>query len=203
MEAVAAADYVITLVHGTWSRHKGWTAAGSLLRRELELGLPKVATRAFPWSGANTHAARIRAGAGLARFIRAGHARYPAARHFVIAHSHGGNVAMYAMRDPAARAALSGIVTLATPFMHARPRRFHRSLTAAAILLLGAPLVVVFALLEALHLQHLSIAWIAGAAFLRGMLEPVVSKWLIQRARREQARIVAALQPPPIECAKL
>jgi hypothetical protein len=111
METTANADYAITLVHGTWADTKGWVAPGSFLRRELEHGLANVVIREFSWTGANTHAARTGAGVGLARFIRDGHAQYPGARHFVIAHSHGGNVALYAMRDDAARAVVQGIVT--------------------------------------------------------------------------------------------
>ena len=43
-------------------------------------------------------------------------------RHFVIAHSHGGNIALYALRDPAVRERITGVATLATPFLIARER---------------------------------------------------------------------------------
>jgi hypothetical protein len=42
----------------------------------------------------------------------------PSAKHFIIAHSHGGNVALYA----AERTQVDGIVCLATPFIHAAAR---------------------------------------------------------------------------------
>jgi hypothetical protein len=212
MEMTANADYVITLVHGTWADTKGWVAPGSLLRRELERGLAdertsappargggSVVFRAFAWTGANTHAARTEAGAGLARFIRDGHAQYPLARHFVIAHSHGGNVALYAMRDRAARAVVAGIVTLATPFIYTRRRRFHRHVTSMASLVLAVPAVFAFVMLDTLHQPALALAWIVGALFLILKIEPTLSKWLIDVGRREQAGIVAALQPPRID----
>ena len=89
--------------------------------------LGDVEFREFGWAGTNTHVARTDGGAALAEFIRAGRDRHPDARHFVIAHSHGGNVALYAMRDAAAREAVDGIVTLATPFLSARPRKLRHA----------------------------------------------------------------------------
>lgn len=72
-----------------------------------------------------------------------------------------------------------------------------------AALVLAVPMVLAFVMFDALRLQLLSIAWIIGAVFLSGRIEPVVSKWLIERGRREQAGIVAALQPPRIDRSKL
>jgi hypothetical protein len=193
----------VTLVHGTWADTKGWVAPGSLLRRELEHGLADVVFREFPWTSANTHAARTEAGVRLAAFIRDGHAQYPEARHFMIAHSHGGNVALYAMRDPAAREVVAGIVTLATPFIRTRRRAFHRHVVSMASVLLAVPLISAFLMLDALSLQLLAIAWIIGAVFLIVRVEPALSKWLIDLGRREQHRIIAALQPPPIDPSRL
>ena len=44
------------------------------------------------------------------------------AHHGIVAHSHGGNVALYALRDVALRRKIDGVVTLGTPFIHCRPR---------------------------------------------------------------------------------
>jgi hypothetical protein len=199
METTANAGYVITLVHGTWADTKGWVAPGSFLRRELEHGLPHAVIREFSWTAANTHAARADAGVGLAQFIRDGHAQYPRAQHFVIAHSHGGNVALYAMRDDVARAVVQGIVTLATPFIYTRRRRFHRHVTSMASLVLAVPAVFAFVMLDTLRLPALALAWIIGALFLILKTEPALSKCLLVMGRREQAGIVAALQPPRID----
>ena len=108
MNTITNPTYVITLVHGTWADTRGWVAPGSVLRRELDARLGPVVFREFPWSSAHTHAARTEAGVRLAQFVRGGHAQYPEARHFIIGHSHGGIVALYAMRDAAADQVVSG-----------------------------------------------------------------------------------------------
>jgi hypothetical protein len=47
---------------------------------------------------------------------------YSGARHFIIAHSHGGNVALYALQDEAIASKVSGVITLSTPFLWATLR---------------------------------------------------------------------------------
>lgn len=46
----------------------------------------------------------------------------PRAPHFVIAHSHGGNVALYALRDEGLKDRTTGVACLATPFIHVGER---------------------------------------------------------------------------------
>jgi hypothetical protein len=48
---------------------------------------------------------------------------YPNARHVIIAHSHGGNVALYALKDHELRSRIAGVVALATPFLSTQLRR--------------------------------------------------------------------------------
>jgi len=43
-------------------------------------------------------------------------------KHFLVAHSHGGNVAMYALQDPAVAARVDGLICMATPFLYPRKR---------------------------------------------------------------------------------
>ena len=207
-----AARYVLTLVHGTWGSTKGWVAAGSLMRRELERRLASahqsgddasVTFREFAWSGANTHADRMEAGARLAQVIRDGHAQHPEARHFVIAHSHGGNVALYATRDPSARHALSGIVTLGTPFLYVRSRRVERHADIIAWLLLGALAMVPFLALDALGVPRIGLGWLIAAMALMWMTKPRLAPWLVEIAALEQAAIETAVQPPVVEASKL
>ncbi len=198
-----APHYVLTLVHGTWASTKGWVAAGSFLRRELERRLSHVTFREFAWTGTNTHTARMDAGARLAEFIRSGHALYPDARHVVIAHSHGGNVALYAMRDPAAREAITGIVTLGSPFIRARRRDTQRYADALAWLMLGVAALVPFVVLDALQLTRVALAWLLAAIVLIVRLQPALFRWVIDTAALEQADIVAAYEPPAIEPSKL
>ena len=195
-------DYVLTLVHGTWADTSGWVSPGSALRRHLEERLPGVVFREFPWSGANTHEARLEAGARLGRFIREGQALHPAARHFIVAHSHGGNVALYAMRDPAARDAVDGIVTLATPFFFTRRRRVRRHIPFFTSLLLAAPAVLGFVLLYA-RSRRLAAAWLLAALLLGLRVQPLFARRVMAFVRRRQAAIVAALQPPSVDRSRL
>ena len=81
----------------------------------MRAGLAGVSFREFAWSGANTHAARLEVGDHPAQYLCDGHALDPDARHFVVAHRHGGNVALYAMRDAAARAVAAGSSRSARP----------------------------------------------------------------------------------------
>lgn len=74
----------------------------------------------FPWSGRNSHARRIQAGEQLATLIDSLR-KDPSDQVFIIAHSHGGNVALYSLKhvEP-----VDGIVFLATPFLQFDPQRF-------------------------------------------------------------------------------
>lgn len=117
------ASYRITLVHGTFARDAAWTMDGSRLVHALQAELDgPVAIERCQWSGGNSAAARAAAAARLADQLRAQADRDPNERRFVVAHSHGGNVAMYALRDAALAAQVAGLACLATPFLVARRR---------------------------------------------------------------------------------
>jgi alpha-beta hydrolase superfamily lysophospholipase len=75
------------------------------------------------WGGWNRVGTRKRGAALLSQHLRES-SLSEGERRFVIAHSHGGNVAMYAVRDKEAAARTAGIVTLATPFLVAQRRHF-------------------------------------------------------------------------------
>jgi hypothetical protein len=72
---------------------------------------------AFLWSGANSIEERRSAAARLARRLDESVAAAPEARHFIIAHSHGGNVALNARQIMSGNTVNVHIVTLATPFL--------------------------------------------------------------------------------------
>ena len=130
-------DVVITLVHGTWGRHTPWTNVTSpLCRALLDLG-DRVALVPFGWSGRNRAEARSRASEQLRVRLAELVARYPGASHYVIAHSHGGNIALYALRDWHLSDRIAGIVCLSTPFLCLRRRALgpitSRSLAASLV----------------------------------------------------------------------
>ena len=114
----------ITLVHGTFARNAAWTRPGSALCEHLETSLPgRVVYHRFRWSGLPSHLARDRAAQRLrVRLLKCAH-HNETAHHCVIAHSHGGNVVGYALRDaPELAERLDCIITLSTPFLLVRSR---------------------------------------------------------------------------------
>ena len=47
---------------------------------------------------------------------------YPLAQHFIVAHSHGGNIALYALNHPELARKIRGVICLSTPFLNVRER---------------------------------------------------------------------------------
>jgi hypothetical protein len=95
-----------------------WYDPDSSFRRELELLLGEsTQIEVFEWSGANSLGSRKDASEALTKHLVRAKARWPRRRHFVVAHSHGGNIALEAVRTEP----VSGLVTMATPFLHTEP----------------------------------------------------------------------------------
>ena len=122
-ELADAPHVVVTLVHGTFARRADWTLPSSRLCRSiLDTMHGPVRFEQFLWSGWNAVTSRRRGVERLTSHLAASLARWPNARHFVIGHSHGGNIAFQAMRDEAVESRVAGIVCLSTPFLCAAPR---------------------------------------------------------------------------------
>jgi hypothetical protein len=99
------------------------------LRRELQ-DVPHKITP-LRWSGANSIVERDKAARNLAEYLSAEHAAHPNATQLIIAHSHGGNIALRAlhhlqMRDVSysADGANPFVVTLAAPFIEIHQTNF-------------------------------------------------------------------------------
>lgn len=124
---VPSPSCIVTLVHGTFARNAPWTSADSdLVGRLKAAGIGPVQIRCFSWSGWNSFGARARAAAALGRDVEAVHREHLNLPHYIIGHSHGGNVAI------SARLALSdkiieGVVCLATPILTTCRRRLTKS----------------------------------------------------------------------------
>lgn len=115
---------VVTLVHGTFARDAAWIRPGSPLRNALTHSGCRVHT--FKWSGRNSHLARCCAVKELTDQLTQQVGRDPDKEHWVIAHSHGGNIAVHAanaVRRGSDESRRVPVITLATPFIHARTRR--------------------------------------------------------------------------------
>ena len=125
-------ELLITLVHGTWGRgmfpqlrtkmmhsKPAWFEDGSDFRKRLTAALgTNVLFREFHWSGCNSIMARENAASTLANDLDRSRIEYPLLRYAVIGHSHGGTVALSALRRTSAISGTWLFVSLATPFMH-------------------------------------------------------------------------------------
>ncbi|QCG94468.1 alpha/beta hydrolase [Azospirillum sp. TSA2s] len=141
-------NWIITLVHGTWGQGfrpsnvqpksgPRWFEDGSRFFKHLRETLiwqevENVEIQSFRWSGENSILARDAAGRELARLLEEQREAYPDVKQLVIAHSHGGNVALRAIEylgwrvGPLASEHDLAVATMATPFVELfPPRRNH------------------------------------------------------------------------------
>ena len=164
-EPEIAPHLVVTLVHGTWARRAQWTLPSSPLCRSIvKAAHGPVRFEQFVWSGWNAVSARRRAVERLISHLTASQARWPHARHFVIGHSHGGNIAFQAMGAGAVEARMAGIVCLSTPFLCASPRNLG---PVGRIAIWWFPVVVaLFCLVPAVELLPADLESAAGGAAL-------------------------------------
>ena len=111
-------EIVVILVHGTFAREAEWTDERSALVKFLrENFAEKIQFDRFLWSGHNSYEDRQLAGNKLGDKLDQKITAQPNKHHFVISHSHGGNVALYAARDMQHAEKLNGIACLGTPFL--------------------------------------------------------------------------------------
>jgi hypothetical protein len=137
------ARFVITLIHGTWAKRATWIQPHSMLTKALRDRLGQdIKIFRLIWSGRNSSTARSVATERLKKKLALRLKNYPTARHYIICHSHGGNIALDAVAGGDLEKKIDGIVCLATPFLLARERGFGAN--PAAML---APAVVVAILL--------------------------------------------------------
>jgi hypothetical protein len=139
MSSVAPYPLFITVVHGTWPdglfrtllgkrRRTYWFDDGSsfFTRLSAELGDIPHRIKSLPWCGENSVYERDNAAHDLADDLSAEHNEHPQATQLVVAHSHGGNIALRALYYLQKRegslaygeeSATPLVVTLATPFI--------------------------------------------------------------------------------------
>lgn len=149
-----ARPVVVHLVHGTWPRggflpskfprlhallaakfpsqfpsSTPWFEEGSDFRRAVGSGIPGIQWDPFPWSGENREADRRAAAAKFASKLRNAISTARDACHVVVAHSHGGNVALWAIGqlDEHECSRVAGLATMGTPFLHFAPRRISEA----------------------------------------------------------------------------
>lgn len=107
----------LILVHGTWSPNAAWIQDGSALREAIKQHCPECELpTSFVWSGANSVTGRKEATEKLIKKIEENKDQ----KNILIAHSHGGNVALQALhgkiKNESIQNSISGVVCLNTPF---------------------------------------------------------------------------------------
>jgi hypothetical protein len=177
MSEIAPQQLLITLVHGTWPRGFCSTFFPSIVwfkqrvreltrrqrrdpcpywfderspflaRLSTELGDIPHQVKPLLWSGKNSIFERNRFARVLAEHLSAEHAEHPQATQLVVAHSHGGNIALQALhylpkqdgcQSDGAKTTNPLVVTLATPFMEIHRADFgHRPGSIRAVVLLA------------------------------------------------------------------
>jgi hypothetical protein len=207
---------VVTMIHGTFAKNALWTSDGSNLCNALREQLPgDLVIRRFPWSGANRNSDRIEAGKKLAAALNENFASYPDAAHFVIAHSHGGNLALYALDDSRLQEGLSGIICMNTPFISATRRDAEQLFFGLAVLFIIAYVVSVasvFAMIAGGWEEHGTVGTIALtlATLLLFAMVGFVYLWLLRLGRRLQSWLkrkredmIASMSLPTIRSPKV
>lgn len=105
------AGTLIILIHGTWGTSSDWHQPGGHFHDMLEMQAQKYGACVVPfcWSGSNSNQARETAAHSLVNLIKS----YPTKQQFyVVAHSHGGNVAALASQLMTKHAPLHKIESL-------------------------------------------------------------------------------------------
>jgi pimeloyl-ACP methyl ester carboxylesterase len=115
---------IITVIHGTWASKAAWTRENSVFCNLIRasLFLPNLYINSFQWSGRNSVSARYKASLALSEELEDNWHRWPDARQLLIAHSHGGTVALSALRNGGLSERVLGLACLSTPFLSARTR---------------------------------------------------------------------------------
>lgn len=227
MSEIAPHQLLITLVHGTWPRGFFWRivrfkqrvreltrrqrrdpppfwfeeCSPFLARLSTELGDISHKIKPLFWSGENSIFERDKTAHVLAEHLSAEHAEHPQATQLIIAHSHGGNIALRALqhlhqRDASqscgAESANPLVVTLATPFVEVHHADFGRRPTYVRLAVLFAITTLLWLwakerlqlLAEAFFPSHVLFVFTIFAAFLF-LVSPY---WLPPESQRATAR---------------
>ena len=114
------AQSVFIIIHGTWGADAAWYVPKGDFFDALEQTVCKKnsSVYSFRWSGGAGHEARVTAAHSLVKLIRTYH---PSVAIYIIAHSHGGNVAALAshmLEEEGNKHRIRALFTLGTPIMN-------------------------------------------------------------------------------------
>ena len=132
---------IFTLVHGTFALRSRWVSDDtdperfrSKIRQEFGDEY-EIEYEVINWGGEgirrlwdNTHRRRRYGAKQLTDHLKACADLENSTRRYIVTHSHAGNIAMYSLRNPEVRPKVSGLITLAAPFLKSDLDPFNRSL---------------------------------------------------------------------------
>ena len=121
-------QYVLTLVHGTFAQNSPWTRGRSVLRQLVRQEIHgTVIFKLFHWGYFNNSpSSRLRATLKLRQRLKRTLSIHPNAIHAVIAHSHGGNIALEAMKDPLLSSRISAVISVSNPIHNGKAKEALR-----------------------------------------------------------------------------
>jgi len=195
----------LTLVHGTFAATSSWVnenqsanpngfraRLAQQFTSDVEFNVPP------PWGSLSafkilwdlTNTARLNGAKKLEQDILS-KPKNSDEKHFLVAHSHGGNVAMYALQNPEVQQRVDGLICMATPFLYPRlrPLSILSLLLSLAIMLVGA-----VQLIGKMQLFERGVlAWSAGSFML--VIAVAVPAYLIYVICRERYQRVIKGDP--------
>lgn len=153
---------ILILVHGTFATRAKWVEPNSSLAMELvnELGENDTLLESVRWSGKNSQGERIIAARKLRSRISTLLRKHPGAKVHIVAHSHGGNIAIYALQGSMIGSAVSSLTCMGTPYLSAEPRTITNSVA-----------IAIFAIVSGLTVLPFLIFAHIVAKFLPGLLQ--------------------------------
>lgn len=173
---------LVLVIHGTWGGSAPFLEPDSALTQQLRAAIgPAGEVRRFGWSGRNRFDARIAAAEELRRRILA----EPSRPVTLVAHSHGGFVALKALEDAQAAARVDRVILLAAPFLHFELSPQHHLLDAFVNFLAVAVVCLLFAHGMALWLDVS--AWIGVIGAFGALVGAAANQTLPQAAAQENA----------------
>ena len=184
----------VVLVHGTFAKDADWTREGSKLVKAIRQ-IEGSELISFSWSGKNSHRARKIASDELADLLKNDAILHPDAKRTIVAHSHGGNIALRALRQVEDEVEVDDLICLGTPFLICNDSKSSSiGLVLKGILgllffsVFAVPLLyLAFFVLIALAVDDLGPAWAIGSTLLfciTLVLSFVVPRYLVRRISR-------------------
>lgn len=109
---------IVYLVHGTFSPNAEWIEPNSPLAVRIKESLPQnSAVHKFVWDGRNSFRSRREAANHLSDQINNFLDTYASGKVHIVAHSHGGNIALLAVQQIVQNDRIASLCTIGTPFI--------------------------------------------------------------------------------------